>query len=172
VQRNARVERVLYRDKMRAAGEIDALIDDFPHARNVRALVGRVTNDVHRLMRSPFVCVYREAGSTYSPVEQAGRGSYRSTPMIPSSCAFGRSTPRCEPTISALPCQGHRAVFPLVVFGSLTGALYATCRESGEQFDPDELKTLERLAHEPAIALLWIERTPKTATSELDAATS
>ncbi|HZZ00797.1 MAG TPA: GAF domain-containing protein [Candidatus Baltobacteraceae bacterium] len=167
------VERVLYRDKMRAADEIDALIDDFPHARNLRALVGRVADDVHRLMRSPFVCIYREAGSTYSPVAQAGRGD--ALPIDADDPVFLRlrskhAALRNDDLGGALP--GHGAVFPLVVFGGLTGALYAAYRESGEQFDPDELKTLERLAHELAIALLWIERTAQTAAPELDAATS
>jgi GAF domain-containing protein len=92
-------------------------------------------------------------------------------PTIPFSCARSKHAAlRNDDLGGALP--GHGAVFPLVVFGGLTGALYAAYRESGEQFDPDELKTLERLAHELAIALLWIERTAQTAAPELDAATS
>lgn len=153
------VERILYRDKMRASAEIAALIEDFPHARDVRALSNRVAHEVHRLMRSPFVCIYSEAESTYTPAAQAGRGE--AMPVDADDPVFMRlrsrqTCVRTDDFASALP--RHGAVFPLVVFGSVTGAVFAQYRESGEQFDPDELETLTRLSHELAIALLWVER--------------
>jgi hypothetical protein len=157
------VEQVLYRDKMRATVELGALVDDFPHARNVGALSGRVAHEIHRLMRSPFVCIYRETESTYSPEAQAGRGE--AFPVDADDPVFMRLRSKSVPVhtddfASVLP--RHGAVFPLVVFGTVTGALFAQYRDSGERFDPDELETLRRLSHELAIALLWIERAPLT----------
>ena len=153
------VEQILYRDKMRASAEITALIEDFPHARDVRGLSVRVAHEVHRLMRSPFVCIYREAESTYTPTAQAGRGE--AIPVNADDPVFMRlrsrqSCVRTDDFATALP--RHGAVFPLVVFGTVTGAVFAQYRDSGEQFDPDELETLTRLSHELAIALLWVER--------------
>lgn len=158
------VEQVLYRDKMRAAAEIEALIEDFPHARDIRALSSRVTHEVHRLMHSPFVCVYREAASTYTPMAQAGHGE--AFPVDSDDPAFLRLRSKHAPVHTddfATSLPRHGAVFPLVVFGTVTGAVFAQYRDSGERFDPDELETLKRLSHELAIALLWVERAPQAA---------
>ncbi len=153
------VETVLYRDKLRAERELDALIDDFPHARDVRILAGRVASEIHRNMRAPFVVVYREAGGSYTPVASAGHG--QALPVSADDPVFIRLRSKRQPVYAedfatALPRNG--AVFPLVVFGTVTGAMYCHFRESGERFDPDEVQTLSKVCHELAIALLWVER--------------
>ncbi|HEY1977419.1 MAG TPA: GAF domain-containing protein [Candidatus Baltobacteraceae bacterium] len=157
------VEQVLYRDKLRAAAELGALVDDFPHARDVRALSGRVAHEIHRLMHAPFVCIYIETETTYTPAAQAGHGE--AFPVNADDPVFMRLRSKHVPVhtddfATALPRLA--AVFPLVVFGTVTGAVFAQYRDSGERFDPDELETLTRLSHELAIALLWIERAPQS----------
>lgn len=155
------VERVLYRDKLHAEQELSALANDFPHARNVRVLARRTAGEIHRHMHAPFVCIYREVGSTYVPIATAGRGD--ALPIDADDPVFlrlrsTRENVAAEQFDTALPAHG--AVFPLLVFGTVTGAIYCHFRESGERFDPDEMETLRKLAHELAIALLWIEREP------------
>ncbi|MDP9025131.1 MAG: GAF domain-containing protein, partial [Candidatus Eremiobacteraeota bacterium] len=161
------VERVLYREKMLAERELEALAEDFPHARDVGALAKRVAADIHRYMHSPSVCVYRESERIYVPIASAGQSE--TFPVNADDPVFMRIRAKRMPVQtedfnSALPAQG--TVFPLVVFGTVTGAIYCHFRESGERFDPDEMETLRKLAHELAIALLWVERqtlvTPST----------
>jgi hypothetical protein len=153
------VERVLYRDRLRAEQALQALAEDFPYARDVGVLAGRAATEVHRSMRSPFVCIYRETETTYSPIALAGLGE--ALPVDADDPVFLRirakhSPLQTEDFSTVLPPRG--AVFPLVVFGKVTGAIYAHYRESGERFDPDESEMLRKLAHELAIALLWVER--------------
>lgn len=158
------VERLLYRHKMRAEQELHALVDDFPHARDVHALSVRVVREICRQMHAPLACVYRESGSTYSPIATAGNEELlpvdaddpifmrlRSKHAVLQTDDFATSLPR------------HSAVFPLVVFGAVTGAVVVQRRESGETYDPDELETLRHVTHELAIALLWVERAPAPA---------
>ena len=153
------IERVLYRDKLRAEQELEALIEDFPHARDVRILASRVASEVHRNMHVPYVAIYREEEGTYVPIASAGHGA--PLPIGADDPVFMRlrskhKVVQAEDFATALP--HHGAVFPLVVFGTVTGAVYCQFRESGERFDPDELQTLGKLSHELAIALLWVER--------------
>jgi hypothetical protein len=155
------VERVLYRGKMRAEQELNALVEDFPHARDVTGLATRVAREVCRQMEAPFAVVYRESELTYSPIATAG--GTEPLPVDADDPVFLRL--RSKHTVlhtddfsTALP--RHSAVFPLVVFGAVTGALVVQSRESSEAYDPDELETLKRVAHELAIALLWVERLP------------
>jgi len=153
------VERVLYRDRLRAEQALQALTEDFPYARDVGVLAERAAAEIHRTMRLPFVCIYRETETTYSPIALAGRGG--ALPVDADDPVFLRLRAKHRPLqtedfSTALPAHG--AIFPLVVFGKVTGAIYAHYRESGERFDPDETETLRKLAHELAVALLWVER--------------
>lgn len=153
------VERVLYRNKLRAEQELSALVEDFPHARDVQGLSLRVAREICRQMDAPLTCVYRESGSTYSPIATAGNAE--SLPVDADDPVFMRlrskhAVLQTDDFATALP--RHSAVFPLVVFGAVTGAVVVQNREFGEAYDPDELETLKRVAHELAIALLWVER--------------
>jgi len=158
------VERALYRRKLRAEHELSALVEDFPHARDVQGLSMRVAREICRQMDASFVCVYRESGLTYSPIAAAGNGE--SLPVDADDPVFMRLRSKhavlhSDDFATALP--RHSAVFPLVVFGAVTGALVVQSRAFGEAYDPDELDTLKRVAHELAIALLWVERAPASA---------
>jgi GAF domain len=153
------VERILYRNKMRAEHELNALVEDFPHARDVQGLSTRVAREICRQMNASFVCVYRESGLTYSPIAVSGNGE--SLPVDADDPVFMRLRSKhavlhTDDFATTLP--RHSSVFPLVVFGAVTGALVVQSRELGEAYDPDELDTLKRVAHELAIALLWVER--------------
>jgi len=154
------VERVLYREKLLATEQLDALIEDFPHMHETGTLTRRVVEDVHDLMRSPSVVLYRMQDETYVPVSEAGSYSLH-PPIALDDAAFVRlrSTHKPLETMhfrTALPGDG--LLVPLIVFGSITGAVYCRYRESRERFDPDEVAMLSRLAHELAVAVVWMER--------------
>lgn len=159
------VERVLYRDKLLAASRLNALIDDFPHIQGTRALMARVVEEVHEFMRAPEVILYRVESETYLPVAEAGSPSLRQ-PIGPNDPAFVRlrSTRRpVEPLAFHTALAGDGLLVPLIVFGSITGALYCRYRQSRERFDPDEVAILSRLAHELAAAIVWMERVRESA---------
>ena len=154
------VERVLYREKLDAAEQLDALIDDFPHMHGTDVLMRRVVEDVHDLMRCPSAVLYRLEDGNYLPVAESDAASLHA-PIALDDAAFVRlrSAHRSIDSTqfrTALPGDG--VLVPLIVFGSITGALYCRYRESREHYDPDEIAMLSRLAHELAVAIVWMER--------------
>ncbi len=154
------VERVLYRDKLLATEQLDALIEDFPHMHETGTLTRRVVEAVHDLMRSPSVVLYRMQDGTHVPVSEAGSHSLH-PPIALDDAPFVRLRSAHKPLETmhfrtALPGDG--LLVPLIVFGSITGAIYCRYRESRERFDPDEVAMLSRLAHELAVAVVWMER--------------
>ncbi|MDQ6826794.1 MAG: GAF domain-containing protein [Candidatus Eremiobacteraeota bacterium] len=154
------VVQVLYREKLYAEKELEALICDFPHARDVDALGRTVVCDVHRLTRAPSVALYRESPLGYSPVAAIGSGTRTSVAADDRAFLRMRATQRAvEP--DALGSELHAVLaLPLVVVGKVTGALVLSARPNGERYDPDEITTLSKLAHELAITLVWAEREP------------
>jgi hypothetical protein len=152
------VERLLYREKLYAEQELEALIADFPHARDAQTLADCVVTDVKRLMRAPSVVLYREFAAGYAPTASAGNG--KAAPLGADDRAFlrMRSTLRpVDPDDLGSGAPGELAL-PLVVVGKVTGALVLAARNSGERYDPGEVQILSKLAHELAITLLWSER--------------
>ncbi len=153
------VERVLYRDKLSAAEQLNALIDDFPHMHATDVLMRRVVEDVHDLMRCPSAVLYRLEDGNYLPVAESDAGSLHA-PIALDDAAFVRlrSVHRpIETTQFRTALPGDGVLIPLVVFGSITGALYCRYRESREHYDPDEIAMLSRLTHELAVAIVWMD---------------
>lgn len=154
------VERTLYRDRLCAEEQIEALIGDFPHARSVTALEQNVVADVARLLHATSVGLYRESELGYQPVATTGASLFRVVGA--DERAFLRLRSTLKPvTIADVGSDLPGIIaFPLVVVGQLTGALVVGPRKNGEPYDPDEVALLSRLAHELAVTLLWAEREP------------
>ncbi len=153
------VERVLYRDKLSAAEQLNALIDDFPHMHAPGVLMRRVVEDVHDLMRCPSAVLYRLEDGNYLPVAESDAGSLHAPiPLDDPAFVRLRSAHRpIETTQFRTALPGDGVLVPLIVFGSITGALYCRYRESREHYDPDEIALLSRLSHELAVAIVWME---------------
>lgn len=162
------VERVFYRDKLRAAAALDALPDDFPFHRDRAILANHVVREVLRQLQVPSAVLYFAKGHEYVAGGAAGADLLSLPPVSDTDPAVIRLRSKhspidCRDFQTQLGSNGY--AFPLVVLGRVTGCLYLAARTNDEAFDPDERALLARLAREAATALLWMME-HKTAAAE------
>jgi hypothetical protein len=163
------VERVFYRDKLRAAEALDALPDDFPFHRDRTALANHLVREVLRQLHVPSAVLYFAKGHEYVAGGAAGGDLLSLPPVSDTDPAIIRLRSKrgpidCHDFQTQLGSSGY--TFPLVVLGRVTGCLYVSARTNGEAFDPDERMLLTRLAREAATALLWMAEHKTAAADE------
>jgi hypothetical protein len=156
---SAAVERVFYRDKLRAAEALEALPEDFPLLRERSILANHLVREVQRQLRVPFTVLYIAQGQEYVAEGAAGIDPIAVLPVADTDPAIVRLRSRhdaidCHEFQSRLGSDGY--AFPLTVLGRVTGCLYVSARPNGEGLDPDERSIIARLAREAATAMLWM----------------
>lgn len=163
------VERVFYRDKLRAAEALDALPEDFPFHRDRSVLANHVVREVLRQLHVPSAVLYFAKGHEYVAGGAAGADLFALPPVADTDPAILRMRSKhsaidCHDFQSQLGSSGY--AFPLAVLGRVTGCLYVAARTNGEALDPDERALLARLAREAATALLWMSEHKSAAADE------
>lgn len=163
------VERVFYRDKLRAGEALNALPDDFPFYRDRTALANHLVREVLRQMLVPSAVLYLSKGHEYVAEAAAGVDLLVLPPVSDTDPAIIRLRSKHTP-IDCHDFQTHLGstgyAFPLAVLGRVTGCMYVAARTNGEAFDPDERALLSRLAREAATALLWMAGNKTAAADE------
>lgn len=164
------VERVFFRDKLRAAEALDALPEDFPFHRDRSALANHVVREVVRQLRVPAAVLYFAKGHEYVSGGAAGTDLLSLPPISDTDPGLlrlrsARSPINCGDFQTQLGPAGH--AFPLAVLGRVTGCLYVGDRTNGDTLDPDERALLAKLAREAATALLWMAEHKSAAAEEM-----
>jgi hypothetical protein len=168
---SAAVERIFYRDRLRAAEALEALSEDFPLLREQTALANHIVREVQRQMAVPSAVLYLARSREYVAEGAAGVDLIALPPVSDEDPAIVRLRSRHRP-VDCHEFQTHLGsagfAFPLAVLGRVTGCLYVAARTNGEVFDPDERALLTHLAREAAVAMVWMLE-HQTATPALEA---
>ncbi len=150
------LKRVLYRDRMRAEQRLNALLEDFPSARDFDMLAARVVREIAETLHAARATVYDDANAEYKPVATAPASQL----LVPGADdpAFLRLRATGRPVdpagMDSVLTDG--LLFPLVIFGRVLGALHCGRRVHGEAYDAAERRLLAGVARELASALLFL----------------